>query len=73
MALDKVNLATVEKMWRREVEAASTYKHLANREPDPKRNYILNWNLTAQRQVPGNVTLTVRCGTLVPKTVKLLF
>src|SRR5437899_8470932 len=41
MALDKVNLATVEKMWRREVEAASTYKHLANREPDPKRKDIL--------------------------------
>jgi vacuolar iron transporter family protein len=41
MALDKVNLATVEKMWRREVEAASTYKHLANREHDPKRKNIL--------------------------------
>jgi VIT1/CCC1 family predicted Fe2+/Mn2+ transporter/rubrerythrin len=41
MALDKVNLATVEKMWRREVEAASTYKHLANREHDPKRRDIL--------------------------------
>jgi vacuolar iron transporter family protein len=41
MALDKVNLATVEKMWRREVEAASTYKHLANREHDPKRKDIL--------------------------------
>ena len=27
MAIDKVNLATVEKMWRREVEAAHTYKH----------------------------------------------
>ena len=29
MAIDKMNLATVEKMWRREVEAAATYKHLA--------------------------------------------
>jgi VIT1/CCC1 family predicted Fe2+/Mn2+ transporter/rubrerythrin len=41
MSLDKTNLATVEKMWRREVEAAATYKHLANREPDPKRKAIL--------------------------------
>src|SRR5438128_8612380 len=41
MAIDKVNLATVEKMWRREVEAAATYKHLANREKDPKRKDIL--------------------------------
>src|SRR6266487_1193923 len=41
MAIDKVNLATVKKMWRREVEAASTYKHLANREHDPKRRDIL--------------------------------
>ena len=41
MAIDKMNLATVEKMWRREVEAASTYKHLANREHDPKRRDIL--------------------------------
>src|ERR1700730_9633239 len=41
MAIDKVNLATVEKMWRREVEAASTYKPLANREHDPKRKDIL--------------------------------
>jgi len=41
MAIDKVNLATVEKMWRREVEAASTYKHLANREHDPRRKDIL--------------------------------
>ena len=32
MAIDKINLATVEKMWRREVEAAHTYKHLADRE-----------------------------------------
>ena len=41
MALDKLNLATVEMMWRREVEAATTYKHLANREHDPKRRDIL--------------------------------
>src|SRR5712692_8419200 len=41
MAIDKINLATVEKMWRREVEAAATYKHLANREKDPKRRDIL--------------------------------
>src|SRR5438445_3170734 len=41
MAIDKVNLATVEKMWRREVEAAATYKHIANRQKDPKRKDIL--------------------------------
>ena len=41
MAIDKANLATVEMMWRREVEAATTYKHLANRERDPKRRDIL--------------------------------
>jgi vacuolar iron transporter family protein len=41
MAIDKMNLATVEKMWRREVEAAATYKHLAQRERDPKRSDIL--------------------------------
>jgi VIT1/CCC1 family predicted Fe2+/Mn2+ transporter/rubrerythrin len=41
MALDKANLATVEMMWRREVEAATTYTHLANREADPKRRDIL--------------------------------
>ncbi len=35
------NLATVEKMWRREVEAAHTYKLLAGREPDPKRRDLL--------------------------------
>src|SRR2546429_379251 len=39
--IDKVNLATVEKMWRREVEAAATDKHLAGREKDPKRRDIL--------------------------------
>ena len=41
MSLDKMNLATVEKMWRREVEAAATYKHLADRETDQKRKDIL--------------------------------
>jgi VIT1/CCC1 family predicted Fe2+/Mn2+ transporter/rubrerythrin len=39
--MDSKNLATVEKMWRREVEAAATYKHLANREKDTKRRDIL--------------------------------
>ena len=39
--MDRGNLVTVEKMWRREVEAATTYRHLANREPDPKRKDIL--------------------------------
>jgi len=39
--IDKTNLATVEMMWRREVEAATTYKHLANREHDPTRRDIL--------------------------------
>src|SRR5256714_13690207 len=41
MTLDTVNLATVEKMWRREVEAATTYRLLAGREHDPKRRDIL--------------------------------
>src|SRR4029077_10581716 len=41
MAIDKVNLATVEKMWRREVEAAHTYKLLAGREHDSTRRDIL--------------------------------
>jgi len=36
------NLATVRKMWQREVEAAATYRHLAERERDPKRRDILN-------------------------------
>jgi len=39
--MDPVNLATVERMWRREVEAAHTYKLLAERESDPKRKNIL--------------------------------
>jgi len=42
MPLDKANLATVQMMWRREVEAATTYRHLANRESDTKRRDILN-------------------------------
>ena len=41
MSIDKVNLATVENMWRREVEAATTYRHLAERERDQKRKDIL--------------------------------
>jgi VIT1/CCC1 family predicted Fe2+/Mn2+ transporter/rubrerythrin len=41
MPIDKTNLATVEKMWRREVEAATTYRHLANREKDHRRKDIL--------------------------------
>src|SRR5436190_2599703 len=41
MAVDKVNLATVQKMWRREVEACATYRHLANREKDHRRKEIL--------------------------------
>jgi len=32
---------TVKKMWRREVEAAATYRHLADRERDAKRADIL--------------------------------
>jgi len=39
--IDKANLATVQMMWRREVEAATTYRHLAGREPDPNRRDIL--------------------------------
>src|SRR5471032_2671700 len=42
MAIDKINLVTVEKMWRREVEAAATYRHLADRERDLHRRDILN-------------------------------
>ena len=41
MAIDKSNLATVQMMWRREVEAAATYRHLANRERDHRRKEIL--------------------------------
>jgi len=39
--IDKVNLATVEMMWRREVEAATTYRLLAEREHDQKRRDLL--------------------------------
>jgi VIT1/CCC1 family predicted Fe2+/Mn2+ transporter/rubrerythrin len=39
--IDKMNIATVEKMWKREVEAAHTYKLLAEREHDAKRRDIL--------------------------------
>ena len=41
MAIDKTSLSTIETMWRREVEAASTYRHLADREVDAKRKDIL--------------------------------
>jgi VIT1/CCC1 family predicted Fe2+/Mn2+ transporter/rubrerythrin len=41
MAGDARNLATVESMWRREVEAAHTYRLLAERESNPKRRDIL--------------------------------
>jgi len=39
--IDEGNLATIEKMWRLEVEAAHTYRLLAQRERDPKRRDIL--------------------------------
>src|SRR5581483_5550778 len=42
LAMEARNLATVQKMWQREVEAAATYRHLAERERDPKRRDILN-------------------------------
>ena len=42
MAIDRASLAIVEKMWRREVEAATTYRHLAERERDTRRRDILN-------------------------------
>lgn len=45
----RVNLATIEKMWRREVEAATTYRHLAERETDRKRKDIL-LRLAAQEE-----------------------
>ena len=38
---DAANLATIEKMWRREVEAAHTYTLLAERERDPRRRDVL--------------------------------
>jgi VIT1/CCC1 family predicted Fe2+/Mn2+ transporter/rubrerythrin len=34
-------LASLEKMWRQEVEAAATYRLLGEREPDPRRREIL--------------------------------
>src|SRR5690349_19597774 len=40
--MDPKNLATVRKMWQREVEAAAIYRHLAERERDHKRKDILN-------------------------------
>ena len=40
--MDAKNLATVQKMWQREVEAAATYRHLAQRERDHKRRDILD-------------------------------
>jgi VIT1/CCC1 family predicted Fe2+/Mn2+ transporter/rubrerythrin len=39
--MDKVNLTTVRDMWRREIEAATTYRLLAERERDEKRKSIL--------------------------------
>jgi vacuolar iron transporter family protein len=42
VAIDKGSLQTVQKMWRREVEAATTYRHLAQREHDVRRRDILN-------------------------------
>jgi vacuolar iron transporter family protein len=41
MAIDKINLAAVQTMWRREVEAAAIYRHLAHRERDQRRKEIL--------------------------------
>src|SRR5262245_55066349 len=40
--MDAKNLATVQKMWQREVEAATIYRHLAARERDPRRKDILS-------------------------------
>ena len=48
--MDPKNLATVEKMWRREVEAATTYRLLAGREHDAKRRDIL-MRLAAQEDM----------------------
>jgi vacuolar iron transporter family protein len=38
---DKADLATIRAMWRREVEAALTYRHLAERERDERRRDLL--------------------------------
>jgi VIT1/CCC1 family predicted Fe2+/Mn2+ transporter/rubrerythrin len=40
--MEPSNLQVIEMMWRREVEAATTYRHLADRERDPRRRDILN-------------------------------
>jgi vacuolar iron transporter family protein len=42
MATDTRHLATIRKLWRREVEAATIYRHLAGREQDASRRDILN-------------------------------
>jgi VIT1/CCC1 family predicted Fe2+/Mn2+ transporter/rubrerythrin len=42
VAIDKGSLPIVQNMWRREVEAATTYRHLAQRERDARRRDILN-------------------------------
>jgi VIT1/CCC1 family predicted Fe2+/Mn2+ transporter/rubrerythrin len=47
--MDSNNLAIVEKMWRREVEAAATYRLLAERESDQRRKDIL-LRLAAQEE-----------------------
>src|SRR5262249_32306238 len=39
--MDSKNLTTIQKMWRREIEAAVTYRHLAERERDARRRDIL--------------------------------
>src|SRR5262245_59451359 len=38
---NKTDVATVQLMWRREVEAAHTYRLLASRETDPRRRELL--------------------------------
>ena len=35
------HLASLQKLWRQEVEAATTYRLLGEREPDPRRRDIL--------------------------------
>jgi VIT1/CCC1 family predicted Fe2+/Mn2+ transporter/rubrerythrin len=42
MPTDTKHLATIQTMWRREVEAATIYRHLATRESDVGRRDILN-------------------------------
>lgn len=53
MPLDEVNLKTVRKMWQREVEAADTYRLLAEREHDARRRDIL-LRLAAQEDKHAN-------------------